>query len=71
MSSKAMIGVNMLRIGDSKPQVLKRCLENVVKQVEDKTLDPTVAKVFKIDELAGAHQYLKDRKSIGKITVVW
>lgn len=71
MSSKAMIGVNMLRIGDSKPQILKQCLENVVKQVEAKTLDPTVAKVFTINELADAHNYLKNRKSIGKITVLW
>ncbi|MFK5879177.1 MAG: zinc-binding dehydrogenase [Flavobacteriaceae bacterium] len=71
MRSKAMIGVNMLRIGDSKPHVLKRCLENVVKQVEAKTLDPTVAKVFTIDELTEAHNYLKNRKSIGKITVTW
>lgn len=71
MSSKAMIGVNMLRIGDNKPHVLKRCLENVVKQVEDGILDPTIAKVFTIDELTEAHNYLKGRKSIGKITVTW
>ena len=71
MSSKAMIGVNMLRIGDDKPHVLKRCLANVVKQVEEGILDPTVAKVFTIDELTEAHNYLKNRKSIGKITVTW
>ena len=71
MSSKAMIGVNMLRIGDSKPHVLKRCLANVVKQVESGALDPTVAKVFTIDELTDALNYLKNRKSIGKITVTW
>ncbi len=71
MSSKAMIGVNMLRIGDCKPQVLKRCLENVVQQVENGILDPTVAKVFKIDDINQALHYLKDRKSIGKISVLW
>jgi len=71
MSSKSIIGVNMLHIGDHKPQILKKCLNNVVKQVDNKTLNPKVAKVFKIDELNTALHYLKDRKSTGKISVVW
>ncbi len=71
MGSKAMIGVNMLRIGDDKPMALKRCLENIVEQVDAGILDPTVAKVFNISELTDAHNYLKNRKSIGKVSVLW
>lgn len=71
MGSKAMIGVNMLRIGDDKPMALKRCLDNVVKQVEAGRLNPKVAKIFSINQLSEAHNYLKDRKSIGKVSVVW
>lgn len=71
MNSKAMLGVNMLRIADSRPNVLKRCLENVVELVEKGVLDPTVAKVFSVNELADAHQFLEGRSSMGKITVTW
>ena len=71
MASKSMIGVNMLRIADNRPMVLKRCLEKVVQLVEDGVLDPTEAKVFPIDELAEAHEFLEGRKSIGKVSVKW
>ncbi len=71
MSSKSIIGVNMLRIGDNRPHLLKRCLDGVVRQVNEGKLDPKVAKTFKIGELTNALNYLKSRKSIGKISVLW
>ena len=71
LSSKAMLGVNMLRIGDDRPMVLKRCLENVVKLVEQGVLDPTEAKVFPVEELAEAHAFLEGRSSMGKVSVKW
>lgn len=71
MTSKAIIGVNMLRIGDDRPHVLKRCLANVIQMVDEQKLSPTVAKVFKISQLSEALNFLKDRKSMGKISVLW
>ncbi len=71
MTSKAIIGVNMLRIGDDRPHVLKRCLENVVNLVEKDVLSPNVAKVFKIEQLTEALNYMKNRKSMGKVSVLW
>lgn len=71
IKSTGMIGVNMLKIGDDKPIIIKRCLENVVKQVNDGILDPKISKVYHINELTEALKYLKSRKSIGKISVVW
>lgn len=71
MSSKGIIGVNMLRIGDDRPHVLKRCLEKVVEMAEADILSPTVAKVFKIGQLTEALNFLKDRKSMGKVSVLW
>ena len=71
MSSKSIIGVNMLRIGDDRPQALKRSLTNVVQQVNEGVLDPKIAKIFHIDDLVDALNYLKSRKSIGKISIVW
>ncbi len=71
MSSKALIGVNMLRIADHQPHILQQCLQDVVALAEQKILVPTVGKVFHIDELAEAHDYLELRKSIGKVAVKW
>ena len=71
MSSKAIIGVNMLRIGDDRPNTLKRCLNEVVNLLEERKIDPTVSKVFKIDQLVEALNYMKDRKSMGKVSILW
>ncbi|MCB9226630.1 MAG: zinc-binding dehydrogenase [Chitinophagales bacterium] len=71
LKSQAMIGVNMLRIADNRPFTLKRSLDNVVRDVEKEILNPTVAKIFSINQLAEAHNYLESRKSIGKVSVSW
>jgi len=69
--SKGIIGVNMLRIADDRPNTLKRCLQGVVRLVEDGVLKPKVGGVFKADQIAEAHDLLASRKSIGKIVVEW
>lgn len=71
MSSKALIGVNMLRIADNKPEVLQRCFENVIRLYNEKVFQPVTGKIFKVSEIADAHEYLEMRKSIGKIAVEW
>jgi NADPH:quinone reductase-like Zn-dependent oxidoreductase len=70
-SSKALIGVNMLRIADNSPQRLNRCLVNVVKLYEQDVFKPAVGRVFPVSQLAEAHAYLGGRGSTGKITVTW
>lgn len=70
-NSKGIIGVNMLRLADYRPLTLKRCLYNVAKLVMDGDLKPTVGGVFKQNQLAEAHHFLSERKSIGKIVVEW
>ncbi len=70
-SSKAIIGLNMLRIADNKPTSLKRCLDNVVRLCEEGVFKPQVGKVFPIRELGEAHSFLESRRSTGKITVTW
>lgn len=71
MTSKSLIGVNMLRIADGKPLMLKRCLENVVRLVEEGVFKPQVGKLFKAEEIAEAHKYLEGRKSTGKVACIW
>jgi len=70
-SSRGIIGVNMLRIADNRPDTLKRCLQGVVDFYEKGILKPKVGGVFNIDELAEAHHFLESRQSIGKIVVKW
>jgi NADPH:quinone reductase-like Zn-dependent oxidoreductase len=70
-SSKSIIGVNMLNIGDDKPEVLARCMKNVAELVKSGTLKPHVGARFKASEIAQAHDLLESRKSMGKIVVHW
>ena len=69
ISSKSIMGVNMLRIADNKPEILQRCLKNVVALTKKGILNLVVGKVFSIDDIDMAHEYLESRKSIGKIVV--
>lgn len=71
MNSKSLIGVNMLKIADNKPYVLQRCLENVVRLVEDGVFKPQDGKVFKAEDIADAHKFLESRKSTGKVACEW
>jgi NADPH2:quinone reductase len=71
MPSKAMIGVNMLRIADESPQILKRCLDGVVKAVEDGHINPLGGSIFPHTELAMAHNMLENRKTKGKVAIAW
>lgn len=68
-NSKSIIGVNMLRIGDDRPLVFQRVLQEVVNLANQNILRPVVGKVFAFDELVEAHQYLASRQSVGKVVV--
>ena len=46
MSSKGIIGVNMLRIGDNRPNTMKRSLTGVVKLLDEGKIEPKVSKVL-------------------------
>ncbi len=69
--SKTIIGVNMLRIADNKPEVVQRCLEAVVRLTNEGVFTPALSKVFDVAAIAAAHDFLEQRKSIGKVVVQW
>lgn len=71
MASKSLIGVNMLKIADGRPMVLNRCLQNVVRLVEEGVFKPQPGKLFEATQIAQAHQYLEGRKSTGKVACKW
>lgn len=70
-TSKSLIGLNMLKIGDYKPQAFQRCLKAVVDLVTSGVLKPTVSKEYGHEQLAEAHSFLESRQSIGKVAVKW
>lgn len=67
--SKGIIGVNMLRIADNRPLVIKRCLENVVRLTEEGIFNPNVGGEYSFEQIAEAHAFLESRKSMGKIVI--
>ena len=69
--SKALIGVNMLRIADDKPDVLNRVLEGTVQLYQDGLIKPLSGGIYKVDELAKAHTLLQNRATMGKIAIEW
>lgn len=71
MESRAIIGVNMLRIADYKPDTLKHCMEQVVALAEAGKIDPTVGGLYDIANIAKAHTDLEKRKTIGKLGIKW
>ncbi len=71
MQSKSLIGVNMLAIGDNKPDVLNRCLTEVTKLVLSGDLNPHVGAKYNVKDIAKAHSFLEGRASIGKVAIFW
>lgn len=71
MQCQSLIGVNMLRLADHKPQVLQRCIEEPVRLFREGVLKPLEGKTFSIDELARAHEAIEQGKVPGKIAVRW
>ncbi len=71
MSSKSIIGVNILKLGDRKPQIVAKCLNEVVREAEIGKLNPVVKETYQIDDLSRAHLALEKRSSIGKVAVFW
>lgn len=69
--ARSILGVNMLRIADEKPQVMQYCMQEVIKLYEQGIFVPSIDKVYPVSELATAHEALEMRKTIGKVAVKW
>ncbi len=69
--SQSLIGVNMLVIGDHRPDMLAVSFKGVPELFQKGILKPHIGKMFSQSELGDAHQYMQDRKSIGKLIVTW
>ncbi|HEY3387320.1 MAG TPA: zinc-binding dehydrogenase, partial [Saprospiraceae bacterium] len=69
--SQCLIGVNMLKIADHRPDLLETSFKGVTEFYKQGILLPHVGAVFQQDELDKAHAHMEDRKSIGKVVVEW
>ena len=71
ISSRSMIGVNMLRIADYKPDTLKYCMDNVIQLLEEGKINPHVGHLYAAKDIYQAHKDMESRKTIGKVGIVW
>ena len=72
LGSKSIIGVNMLRIADNRPEVLQRCLRAVVELVAGRRSPADRRRALSRRRRSPtAHEFLESRGSTGKIVVDW
>lgn len=70
-NSKSILGVNMLRIADNRPETLQRVLTQCVHYAQEGVFDPKVGGTFPVSKLAEAHHALETRQTMGKVAVFW
>ncbi len=71
MTSKSILGVNMLKIADEKPAIMQDCLIQLMELYLHKKIKVIVDKVYNVNDISSAHTYLESGSSIGKISIVW
>jgi NADPH:quinone reductase-like Zn-dependent oxidoreductase len=71
MRSRSLIGVNMLRVGEHRPDVLAECLHGTVHANSEGWLRPTTHELFPADRLMEAHLLLESGRSMGKVALKW
>lgn len=71
MTSKSIIGLNVLKIGDRKPEVVAEALSKVVASAMNGTIEPLVGGTYPITEINDAHLALENRQTMGKLSVFW
>jgi NADPH:quinone reductase-like Zn-dependent oxidoreductase len=71
MTSKSLLGVNMLKIADERPLVLKHCLDEVMDLFHKGVFKPSEGKIFSASEIATAQKFLQERKATGKVALKW
>lgn len=62
----AVIGVSLGSLG-SRGALLRREIDDIFRMYGEGKIKPVIAKTFPLDQAAAAHQYIHDRKNIGKV----
>jgi len=71
MESRSIIGVNMLRIADHRPDLLQYCMQQVIQLYQEGKIRPHAGTMYPAADLAKAHADMENRKTIGKIGILF
>jgi len=71
MRSRSVLGINMLRLGDHKPELVAGSLHGVVAAHAAGKLKPHVHRTYSAMELPQAHVDLGSGRTMGKLMVRW
>lgn len=71
MKSKSILGINMLRISENKPEIVAECLRAMVNAHRDGVVRPHVHKEYAASQLVEAQTALASGKTIGKVVLRW
>ena len=71
MRSKNIMGVNMLKIADNRPKIMKACMKEVVDLYLKGKIKPQVGGIYSSDQLAEAHAALEGGNTTGKLIINW
>jgi NADPH2:quinone reductase len=69
--SRSIVGVNVLRIADHRPDLLAEAVHQLTLLLKQGHIQPISGGIYPIDELANAHHALETRQSQGKLAVKW
>ncbi len=71
MSSRSILGVNMLKIADHQPLLMNEALRETIQLYENQKIKVCVGGVFPVSEIDKAHDLLESGNSTGKISIIW
>ena len=71
MGSRSILGVNMLKIADTRPEIMHDCLQEVVGLYTSQKLKIHAGGSFSASQIGEAHELLESGGSKGKIAVFW
>jgi NADPH:quinone reductase-like Zn-dependent oxidoreductase len=71
MSSRSILGVNMLKIADHQPLLMNEALRETIQLYKNQKIKVCVGGVFPVSEIDKAHDLLESGNSTGKISIIW
>jgi len=71
MKSKSILGVNMLKLGDNRPDLMAHCFREAVAAQANGLISPHVHEVMPAERLPEAHALLASGSTMGKVALAW
>ena len=71
MKSKSILGINMLRISENKPEIIAECLRAMVSAHAEGVIHPHVYKEYNAKQLVEALTAMETGKTMGKVVMRW